>query len=714
MKGYDDGKVEVSRLHESATFDLTDLDKAVDQAVSWNKDNVYLVCALLSPDGCTGKNGRSTDADFYATSVIWCDIDRDAKPEELKFLYDHCPPNVAVITARTPHRRVQFCWKLEEPLDDPDLLRQALAGVQQYFTGDPAVKNPTSLMRAAGTVNWPTEKKRAAGRVNEPTEYHELHYKPISIEAFLQAYPASADYHEEKINIEREYARQYKDGAAGLLLEPEKLINGREGYMSEMVFGAIMNLTADNGCWPTHQEVFDDAWPSYERGVAAREGRSLDQDGRGKAEMARKVKSKLRAFSEGRIRGCETLEKTIETQRARRAKQSADRPQSEDQGQKKEESSQKSNENKDQKKESTLKYIKFKDIESSLEANDFVQGLFGENQFSVTYGESNCGKTFFMTDLSFHIAMGKQWRDRRVEAGGVIYAALEGARGLRNRIAAFKSRNMITADIPFAMVSSQIDFLNPNGNIQEFIDLIKRAADDLGSVKLVVVDTLARALMGGDENSGQDMGMIVRHADALRYATGAHANFIHHSGKDLAKGARGHSSLRAAVDTEIEVTKDDGADYSIVKVVKQREMEAGKDMAFKLDKVSIGVNKYNEEITSCVVEEMNLDDAIAGNSKTRELTPGQKFVYDVISNQLAVCGEQRYPYHDGPLFNCITYENLKFGLEEAGVKRFLDSENGKTTSEDKVKSFTQTRREQLKRAGKIGFNRHYIWIIESA
>ncbi len=357
-----------------------------------------------------------------------------------------------------------------------------------------------------------------------------------------------------------------------------------------------------------------------------------------------------------------------------------------------------------------LNYIKFSAIQPSIEVNDFVQNLFGQNQFSVTYGESNCGKTFFMTDMSFHIAMGKQWRDRRVEGGGVIYAALEGAHGLKNRIAAFKLRNEITQDIPFAMVASQIDFLNPDGNIHEFIDLINRAADDLGSVKLVVVDTLARALMGGDENSGQDMGMIVRHADALRYATGAHANFIHHSGKDQARGARGHSSLRAAVDTEIEVMKDPGADFSTVKVVKQREMEIGKDMAFRLEKVSIGVNKHNEEITSCVVEPIEKD--ITGQHKAREMTASQKFVYDVIVNQLSICGTQRQVYSDGPTVLCITYDNLKFGLEDAGVKSFLETE--KSSSEDKVKSFTQTRREQLKRAGKIGFNRHYIWLIEPA
>jgi len=42
---------------------------------------------------------------------------------------------------------------------------------------------------------------------------------------------------------------------------------------------------------------------------------------------------------------------------------------------------------------------------------------------------------------------------------------------------------------------------------------------------------------------------------------------IHHSGKDKNKGARGHSSLRAAVDTEIEIKVD--GDRFLTRVLSQ-------------------------------------------------------------------------------------------------------------------------------------------------
>ena len=70
----------------------------------------------------------------------------------------------------------------------------------------------------------------------------------------------------------------------------------------------------------------------------------------------------------------------------------------------------------------------------------------------------------------------------------------------------------------------------------------------MGDVRLIIIDTLSRALSGGNENSPDDMGNLVKHMDKVRHTLKAHLCVIHHSGKDKAKGARGHSLLRAATD----------------------------------------------------------------------------------------------------------------------------------------------------------------------
>ena len=87
----------------------------------------------------------------------------------------------------------------------------------------------------------------------------------------------------------------------------------------------------------------------------------------------------------------------------------------------------------------------FADVEASLDAADFVEGLLVERAMSVIYGESGSGKTFFALDLAMHVAGGLPWRGREVDQRGVLYLALEGGHGIRNRIAAFKRARARTA-----------------------------------------------------------------------------------------------------------------------------------------------------------------------------------------------------------------------------------------------------------------------------
>ncbi len=251
----------------------------------------------------------------------------------------------------------------------------------------------------------------------------------------------------------------------------------------------------------------------------------------------------------------------------------------------------------------TLPLVYFNDIQPNIDAADFVEGLLIEGSMSVVYGESNCGKTFFMTDLGLHIALGRAWRGREIEAGGVIYCALEGSHGISNRVAAFrKHHNLDGQDLPFAIVPYSVDMLDPEGDTEPLIATIRHAAEHMmAPVRLVVIDTLSRALAGGNENAPDDMGRLVTNTDRVRQMTGAAVAYIHHSGKDAAKGARGHSLLRAATDTEIEVSRPDNTSPSVACVTKQREMEIEGQFGFKLEPVTLGTNKRGKPVTSCVV-----------------------------------------------------------------------------------------------------------------
>ena len=46
--------------------------------------------------------------------------------------------------------------------------------------------------------------------------------------------------------------------------------------------------------------------------------------------------------------------------------------------------------------------------------------------------------------------------------------------------------------------------------------------------RMVVVDTLARSLPGGDENSATDMGLVIEACESIQRALGATVLLVHH------------------------------------------------------------------------------------------------------------------------------------------------------------------------------------------
>jgi RecA-family ATPase len=152
------------------------------------------------------------------------------------------------------------------------------------------------------------------------------------------------------------------------------------------------------------------------------------------------------------------------------------------------------------------------------------------------------------------------------------------------------------------MIADAVDLLDPAADTQRLTDAVEEAAGRIGArVRLVVVDTLSRALAGGNENASEDMGALVMNAGAVSRATGAHLSFVHHSGKDRARGARGHNLLLAAVDTEIEVTRDAATRIATAAITKQKDFERDPPFAFRLESLTLGSDASGRAVTSCVV-----------------------------------------------------------------------------------------------------------------
>ncbi len=232
---------------------------------------------------------------------------------------------------------------------------------------------------------------------------------------------------------------------------------------------------------------------------------------------------------------------------------------------------------------------------SALQASaaPLIKGLLDQGAMTVLYGESNTGKTFLAMDIAFHIASGMNWGGMRTTRFPVLYIAAEGGQGARKRAAALAGRYSAEATTAaFHYLMHPINLLRADADLGRLIESVRATGMRFG---LIVVDTLSRAMAGGDENAPGDMGAMVKHLDALRAATSSHVMVVHHSGKDRAKGARGHSLLRAATDTEIEVAEKE------IAVTKQRDLDKSFASGFELDVMTLGVDGDGDPVTSCVV-----------------------------------------------------------------------------------------------------------------
>ena len=162
---------------------------------------------------------------------------------------------------------------------------------------------------------------------------------------------------------------------------------------------------------------------------------------------------------------------------------------------------------------------------------------------TIICGASGAGKSFLSLDYAIRVA--RQYPDR-----AVVYIAPEGGSGYRARVDAWLTR--FGGDEPpnLVFLLQAVPMLNPQA-VSDFISTIRPLKPIM-----VVIDTLARCLIGGDENSAKDVGMFFYYTDAIRQETGAAIAIVHHTGK--AGAYRGSSALFGSVESWIDVANDDG------------------------------------------------------------------------------------------------------------------------------------------------------------
>jgi hypothetical protein len=238
-----------------------------------------------------------------------------------------------------------------------------------------------------------------------------------------------------------------------------------------------------------------------------------------------------------------------------------------------------------------------------------IDRVIPQRGFMALYGPPGTFKSFIALHMAAMVASGQTWLGHEVQSeGGVLYVAGEGHGGIGTRIAGLRKQYELT-DIPVGVIRSQV---NLRGSESDFTDLLIAIAEsEIEKPKLIIIDTLARAFGGGNENASEDMGAFIAQCGRLQAATEAALLVVHHSGKDASLGLRGHSSFLGAVDTQIEITRHQEAQSGTLRITKQKDGKDGVEIHFSLNSVQLeppkGLGFESDESATLVVKEFTGD-----------------------------------------------------------------------------------------------------------
>jgi hypothetical protein len=202
-----------------------------------------------------------------------------------------------------------------------------------------------------------------------------------------------------------------------------------------------------------------------------------------------------------------------------------------------------------------------------------VGGLLQLDSLAAIYGPPASGKSLLALDIALSIAARRAWQGRDVVDGPVLYVVAEDAAGMGARSRAWRARHGELGDIHW--LPQRVPLLEASA-VTQLCDVVARVAP-----ALIVLDTLAKCMVGADENSTREMGLTVDALTRLQAVINSCVCVVHHGGKDASRGMRGSSALLAAADTAIECKPT--RDGMTATVEKQKNGPDGHRMHFRFD-----------------------------------------------------------------------------------------------------------------------------------
>ena len=272
----------------------------------------------------------------------------------------------------------------------------------------------------------------------------------------------------------------------------------------------------------------------------------------------------------------------------------------------------------------------------------WIKGIIPKRETIAVVGATQTGKSFETFNLGMHIARGVDYRGCRTKQGLVIYCAMEGGKGFRDRLRGYRAHHGLPLEgIPFEVLTRRADLFSNDTDLKELITEIKAiAAEHTHELALLVIDTYSAATPGLKENTSEDISRVRQRVVQIQDACNCGVLFVDHTNA-VGDKVRGHTSKTADIETQLDVawvTRREGKDLIAVTddnkrkirrltVFKQREGIAGNHWDFVLKAIEVRKDADGDPVTTCVCEIPDLGDhdTHKENKRTREGPKGEGF-----------------------------------------------------------------------------------------
>jgi len=315
----------------------------------------------------------------------------------------------------------------------------------------------------------------------------------------------------------------------------------------------------------------------------------------------------------------------------------------------------------------TFPVMSISDLRNMPPVQWLIDDVITSYGLTVLYGAPGVGKSFIAVDMALSIAHGRAWHDKTVDEGVVLYIAGEGVGGLGKRIKAWQTHyNIDNNDAPMMVIPMAVQFREQE-DIEKLIRTIGAIEKD---IKCIVIDTVARSMLGMEENSSQEIGIFVEACDSIKRMFKCAVLAIHHSGKDASRGMRGSNALLGACDTSLQIKASDSV--ITIHTEKQKDAEPIDDMSFALEQVAL----VGE--TSAVVK-------ITDKKTVKKMVGSDRDALEALRKALFDAGQQK-------------------------VRIEVWEEYHRLNSLDTHKSTRTNARKRLRDSGCIGIDNGFVWI----